>query len=315
LSIDSEKLRLWLQGPDFLKEEEYEWPSLQIEIPSLCDDDLELKRRKSQIHIVVQEDVLQSLLSRYSSLYKLQTSVAWLLRFKDHLRTRINKLPTKKYAKGCLTVKEIASARNEIVKVIQREAFPKELVILQRITREPTRSSSDRKFLRGRLNCIGYASPLRKLSPFLHDGVICVGGRLNDACIPFSPKHPMILPSKHPVTDLIVKDYHEKEGHVGAGHVLASLRQRFWILRGNATIRRMLGKCLKCRLWNSNPCDQIMAQLPWPRVSPYSPPFSSVEVDFFGPILVKVKWSHAKRYGCVFTCLTICAVHIEVAHE
>ena len=58
-----------------------------------------------------------------------------------------------------------------------------------------------------------------------------------------------------------------------------------------------------------------MAQLPWPRVSPYSPPFSSVGVDFFGPILVKVKRSHAKRYGCVFTCLTICAVHIEVAHD
>ena len=85
LSIDSEKLRLWLEALDFLKEEECKWPSLQIEIPSLCDDDLELKRRKSQIHIVVQEDVLQSLLSRYSSLYKLQTSVAWLLRFKDHL--------------------------------------------------------------------------------------------------------------------------------------------------------------------------------------------------------------------------------------
>lgn len=129
---------------------------------------------------MAQEDVLQSLLSRYSSLYKLQTSVAWLLRFKDQLRTRINKLPTEKYAKGYLIVKEFASATKEVVKVIQREAFPKERVILQRIAREPTRSSSDRKFLRGRLNCIGYASPLRKLSPLLHDGVICVGGRLTD---------------------------------------------------------------------------------------------------------------------------------------
>ena len=114
------------------------------------------------------------------------------------------------------------------MKVIQQEAFPRELVILQRITQEPTRHSSERKRLRERLNCIGYASPLCKLSPFLHDGVICVGGRLNNASIPFSAKHPMTLPSKHPVTDLIIKDYHEKEGHVGDGHVLASLRQRFW---------------------------------------------------------------------------------------
>ena len=186
---------------------------------------------------------------------------------------------------------------------------------MQRITQEPTRRSSERKRLRERLNCIGYASPLRKLSPFLHDGVICVGGRLNNASIPFSAKHPMILPSKHPVTDLIIKDYHEKEGHVGACHVLASLRQRFWNLRGNAAVRRVLGKCLKYRFWNSSPCDQIMAQLPCPRVSPFSPPLSSVGVDFFGPILVKEKRSHAKRYGCVFTCLTIRAVHIEVAHD
>ena len=57
-----------------------------------------------------------------------------------------------------------------------------------------------------------------------------------------------------------------------------------------------------------------MAQLPCPRVSPCAPPFSSVGVDFFGPILVKVKRSHAKRYGFVFTCLAIRAVHIEVAH-
>ena len=103
--------------------------------------------------------------------------------------------------------------------------------------------------------------------------------------------------------------------HVGASHVLASVRQKFWILRGHAAVRRVIGKCIKCRLWNSSPCEQIMAQLPCPRVSPYAPPFSSVGVDFFGPILVKVKRSHAKRYGCVFTCLAIRAVHIEVAHD
>ena len=218
---------------------------------------------------MVHEDVLQSLLSQYSYPYRLQTSVARLLRFKDHLPTRINKPPTEKYAKGSLTVKEIASATKEIVKVIQQEAFPRKLVILQRIAREPTRHPSHREFPRERLNCIGYASPLRKLSLFLHDGAIYVGGRLNNASIPFSAKKCMILPSRHPVTDLIIKDYHEKEGHVGAGHVLASLRQIFRILRGNAAVRRVLGKCLKCLLWISSPCDQIMAQLPWPRVNPH----------------------------------------------
>ena len=314
-NIDPVKLRFWLGGPDFLKEEESRWPKQPEQLPDLCKDDCELRRKRSHVHTVVQDDVLQSLLSRYSSLYKLQTPVAWLLRFKDYLRVQINRLPAGKCFEGNLKVGEITRATKEIVRVIQRKTFPKELAILQRTPQESTTPSSDRKSIRGKLNCIGYASPLRKLSPSIHDGIICVGGRLNRAPFPFSAKHPMILPSKHPVSDLIIKDYHEKEGHVGASHVLASLRQKFWILRGHAAVRRVIGKCIKCRLWNSSPCEQIMAQLAYPGVSPRGPPFSSVGVDFFGPILVKVKRSHAKRYGCVFTCLAIRAVRIEVAHD
>lgn len=74
-------------------------------------------------------------------------------------------------------------------------------------------------------------SPLRKLSPLILEGVICVGGRLDRASLGLSAKHPMILPSEHHITDLIIKDCHKREGHMGTGQVLASIRQRFWILQ------------------------------------------------------------------------------------
>jgi transposase InsO family protein len=47
----------------------------------------------------------------------------------------------------------------------------------------------------------------------------------------------------------------------------------------------------------------------------HEPPFSSVGLDFFGPFYVKRGRGVVKRYGCIFTCLTTRAVHLEVAHS
>lgn len=51
------------------------------------------------------------------------------------------------------------------------------------------------------------------------------------------------------------------------------------------------------------------------RVNPGDPPFSSVGIDYFGPLKVKWRRGTAKRYGCIFTCLAIRAVHIEISHD
>ncbi|XP_052778064.1 uncharacterized protein LOC128215419 [Mya arenaria] len=60
---------------------------------------------------------------------------------------------------------------------------------------------------------------------------------------------------------------------------------------------------------------QQMAPLPVERLTPDKPPFTYVGVDYFGPMYVKVGRSQQKRYGCLFTCLTTRAVHIEIAHS
>ncbi|XP_073254422.1 uncharacterized protein [Porites lutea] len=51
--------------------------------------------------------------------------------------------------------------------------------------------------------------------------------------------------------------------------------------------------------------------LPKERLIPFEPPFTYTGVDFFGPFHVKRGRSAEKVYGCLFTCFTSRAVHIE----
>ena len=43
--------------------------------------------------------------------------------------------------------------------------------------------------------------------------------------------------------------------------------------------------------------------------------FTNIGVDHFGPFTVKIGRRKEKRWCCLFTCLTVRAVHIEVVHK
>ena len=77
-------------------------------------------------------------------------------------------------------------------------------------------------------------------------------------------------------------------------------------------MRRVLSECFLCRKLGAARGEQLMANLPKERLTPENPPFTSVGVDYFGPLYVQQGRSHVKRYGCVFTCLTTRAIHIEI---
>lgn len=118
-------------------------------------------------------------------------------------------------------------------------------------------------------------------------------------------KHQIIILKEDHVTRVIIDDYHKARGHSGREHVLASVRQKFWITEGNSTVRSVPEKCVSCHHCQAPLCQQKMANLPEIGVLAEKPPFTSVGVDYFGPFQVRCGWSLVKRYGVIFTCLAI----------
>ena len=135
--------------------------------------------------------------------------------------------------------------------------------------------------------------PLFRLNPRLNADetpLLVVGGRLKSAAhLPEALRSPIILPSHHCVTELILNQEDEKYGHVsGAHHILANLRQAYWILNGVSTVRRYRQACLQCKKHWKPLAEQIMGPLPDIRTNaPDQQAFSHTAVDYAGPFLTR----------------------------
>ena len=116
-----------------------------------------------------------------------------------------------------LTVCEIRDAEEVIIKLVQNQSFKEDMQTLRRVTEE----TQDKKI------AVKKCSNIYKLDPFMESGFIRVGGRLHNAPIKIDAKHPIILPKKHHVVNLIIDYYHRASGHSGVEYTLSLLRQGY----------------------------------------------------------------------------------------
>ena len=179
----------WLFGPKFLLQPEDQWPVKEIgKIPG---DDKEVEVEK-HVTFITRGSGLDLLLRRYSSWFKLQTLVAWLMRFVDYIANKNGSLESAR-----ISIPEMRKSTERIVQMVQRQYFSEEIDC-------PTDGSQ----VKGH-------SKLSNLSPVLIEGTIRVGGRIRHAPIPFDAIPPMILSRGHPVSTFIVRHYHEYLDHAG----------------------------------------------------------------------------------------------------
>jgi len=151
----------------------------------------------------------------------------------------------------------------EVLKVVQKKAFPKEVKQLT----EATLSDGALK------KSVNKSSSIRNLGLFMADGLLRVGGRLRHASFEAEARNRIILPKKAHVVSLLVRHYHTKVGHSGREHVLSLIRENYRIIKGRVALRRVLSSCFECKRRQQPPERQKVSDLPYERVTPGEPPF------------------------------------------
>ncbi|GFV28264.1 integrase catalytic domain-containing protein [Trichonephila clavipes] len=156
-------------------------------------------------------------------------------------------------------------------------------------------------------------------------GLVRVGGRLQNSQLRFNSKHPIILPSQHSISELLIMEQHIAHLHAGPTLLAHVLRQSHWIVGSRKLINKCIRKCLKyanvfklLKFKTSTTTPQLMGNLPKHRVT-LERPFFSCGIDYAGPVLIKCNKGRGtkstKGYIALFVCLATKAVHIEAVGD
>lgn len=242
--------------------------------------------------------------SKFSSWIRLHRTTAFILRYHHNLR---RKLTGEELELGVLTQDELKRAEHALWKMAQIEAFPDEIATLSKTKGPPE----------GRHSIVEKSSPIFKTWPFLDDNeILRMRGRIGAApYVPYEAKYPAILPRHHLITSLVVDWYHRRFRHANRETIVNEIRQRFEIANLRSLVEKVANDCTWCRVMKAVPKPPAMAPLPEMRLTAFVRPFTFVGLDYFGPVLVRVGRSNAKRWVALFTCLTTRAIHIEVVHS
>ena len=286
--------QLWSQGPHWLTSKS-KWPKwsptsvlhLQLvdcEDTDTTQDDLCATDNITGIHNVVD-------ISHYSRISKLLAVTSYVLRFIHNVRRQQSKLT------GPLTVSEVNRARTLWISSSQNVSYQPEITYL----------------IKKNHKC---PTLVRQLRLFLDkDKLLRCGGRIHNAPVNDLTKFPFLLPPKHPFTDMIIRNVHEKLHHGGVGNTVTALRQVYWIPTIRQRVRKQLRLCVICNKLSGKPY-RAPDPPPLPKIRvEESKPFAITGVDFTGALYVKAMGGEKKVYICLFTCACTRAVHLEIVTD
>lgn len=279
----------WFNGPPFLSEPEESWPK-RIN-PGESHEEL---RPHAIAHVNFHDSSLN--IERYSSWKKVVRVQSYVLRFIHNLKAKKERSSNKS---GSLTRSEFVKSEESLFKHAQSEYYLDEIALLERKQKIPK------------------SSEIYCLTPFLDSQNVlrCTGRLQKSDVLSVDAKTPIILPRESRITRLILQDMHERFLHRNFESATNEIRQKFFIMNLRAVMKRIRKGCQYCMNKDAEPNVPQMSPLPAGRVTAFIRPFSYVGVDYFGPFYITVNRHSEKRWGVLFTCLSVRAIHLEIAHS
>ncbi len=211
---------LWWHGPSWLHSPPDSWPvhrePLNSKLPEL---------RNCALTIRVETPDRELIIKRFSSFAHCVNVLSWVLRFISGCK--------KKRAQDSqfrLSVDEVLATENQLFRLHQTQYFFKELKIL--------RSSGQ----------LSTSNSLCALSPYIdNSGLMRVGGRLQQADIPYQQKHPIILFRKSYLALILVRHLHTLNHHAGPTMTMGILSQQYYMSGARTLVRTVTHDCTTCR--------------------------------------------------------------------
>lgn len=158
-----------------------------------------------------------------------------------------------------VTEEQLQQTKATIIREVQREVYADDI----------------RRMEQG--ESLSKQSPLNKLNPFMDtNAVLRVGGRLARVQMTTNETYPILLPSKHHITQLVIRHVHALVRHQSRHFTEGAIRAAgFWIVGGKRAISSVIFNCVTCRRLRGKQQEQIMSDLPADRMHA-GPPFTFV---------------------------------------
>jgi hypothetical protein len=273
-----QQFEFWTSGPKFLREGPEAWP----EQPDRQQNPL-LKEEEPKIVLVA------------GTAHQAESSCTWL----GYLHVRCDSLDA--------TAEELKKAEIAVLREVQEEEFAREVSHLKE------------KVAKGESWMPKFSNRLKGRRLFLdEDGVMRLESRaelIDDELWSYDQKYPVVMPNRHPVSDLICRSAHVEVKHTGGETTWGRVNKKFYIPGGRKRCIQLVRECKLCNRVEPKTSRPPTASLHRSRLNVRKPAWTDTGIDFFGPLMCVSSGHAVKRYGLILIDMTSRALHLELTQS